>query len=236
MEEHRGVGRGSYIWGRSVHNTRIERLWYDVTNGFGRKWKTFFLDLEANHGLDPSRHGHIWLLHHLFLKSVNNDAQEWAQSWNSHRLQIRGERERSPRDMFFFGMLQEGPRGMGTVLAPEMETGVDELDINDYGVDWDVHDDPQLMAHLLEHNPDEWEENNPFASSSTPSNLSEVLCEPPGCPFTDVQLAYLDSILQNRVDVFSRNMNVRRLVWQEALEIARDIFLQSRQNAVHEEY
>ncbi|KAJ7302577.1 hypothetical protein DFH08DRAFT_722877, partial [Mycena albidolilacea] len=40
---------------RSVHNTRIERLWYDVTHGFGKKWKVFFLDLETNHGLNPTR-------------------------------------------------------------------------------------------------------------------------------------------------------------------------------------
>ncbi|KAJ7265822.1 hypothetical protein C8J57DRAFT_1069107, partial [Mycena rebaudengoi] len=38
---------------RSVHNTRIERLWYDVTHGFGQKWKKFFTDLEVNHGLNP---------------------------------------------------------------------------------------------------------------------------------------------------------------------------------------
>ncbi|KAJ6526046.1 hypothetical protein B0H19DRAFT_1042286, partial [Mycena capillaripes] len=31
----------------------IERLWYDVTHGFGKKWKVFFLDLETNHGLNP---------------------------------------------------------------------------------------------------------------------------------------------------------------------------------------
>ncbi|KAF7346893.1 hypothetical protein MVEN_01441500 [Mycena venus] len=62
MEENRGVVRGSYIWGesialafdiRSVHNTRIKRLWYDVTHGFGQKWKRFFMDLEVHHGLNP---------------------------------------------------------------------------------------------------------------------------------------------------------------------------------------
>ena len=33
---------------RSVHNSRIERIWYDITEGFGGKWKDFFTDLEAN--------------------------------------------------------------------------------------------------------------------------------------------------------------------------------------------
>ncbi|KAH9831803.1 uncharacterized protein C8Q71DRAFT_714853, partial [Rhodofomes roseus] len=40
---------------RSVHNTRVERLWYDFTRGVGQKWKNFFLELEHNAGLQPSR-------------------------------------------------------------------------------------------------------------------------------------------------------------------------------------
>ncbi|KAI0368680.1 hypothetical protein BV20DRAFT_947886 [Pilatotrama ljubarskyi] len=63
---------------RSVHNTRIERLWYDVTRGFGAKWKAFFIELERHHRLDPTLPSHVWLLHHLFLPSINQDAVEWA--------------------------------------------------------------------------------------------------------------------------------------------------------------
>ncbi|KAJ7780658.1 hypothetical protein DFH07DRAFT_865192 [Mycena maculata] len=171
MEEVNGPGRGSFIWGRSIHNTRIERLWYDVTHGFGKKWKT-------NHGLNPTRPGHIWLLHHLFLSSINRDAQEWAEAWNSHQLTVRRQRERSPHDLFLFGMLREGPRGISSFLTcAEEEIG----NINN-----------QLGA-------------------STPANLSEVLCEPPDCPFTPSQLQLLNKHLSASVDLFSRNMNVRRL-------------------------
>ncbi|KAJ7269143.1 hypothetical protein C8J57DRAFT_1435736 [Mycena rebaudengoi] len=212
-----GAGRGSFIWGRSVRNTRIERLWYDITHGFGKKWKVFFLDLEANHGLNPTRPGHIWLLHHLFLASVNRDAQDWAEAWNSHQLTINRQRERSPRDLFLFGMLREGPRGLAAFTAGEEEEEIEDL--NEYGVDWEVNNDPELMAHLLENNAQEVPHvaDDPFTSASTPANLSEVLCEPPGCPFTPAQLQILDTRLAASVDLFSRNMST-------ALTIARNIY------------
>ncbi|KAG2063868.1 hypothetical protein BDR04DRAFT_1036922 [Suillus decipiens] len=41
----------NYIY-RSVHNIRIERLWVDVTNGIGQKWKEFFQTLEAYDNLN----------------------------------------------------------------------------------------------------------------------------------------------------------------------------------------
>ncbi|KAK6995573.1 hypothetical protein R3P38DRAFT_3407633 [Favolaschia claudopus] len=218
MERVKGSGRGSFIWGRSVHNTRIERLWYDVTHGFGKKWKVLFLDLETNHGLNPTRPGHIWLLHHLFLASINRDALDWCEAWNSHQLTVRRQRERSPRDLFTFGMLREGRRGISSFLAAEDE------EIDEYGIDWEANAEPELMAHLFENNPDERTNNtDPFASSSTPANLSEVLCEPPGCPFTPRQLQLLELRLDASVDLFSRNMNVRRLVWVRALQIAQEI-------------
>lgn len=114
-----------------MHNTRIERIWYDVTHGFGQKWKRFFLELEHHHELDPTRPAHIWLLHFLFLDAINEDAQEWRHAWNSHKLQIKGERERSPRDIFLFGMVQNGPRGIREVAQT-----VDEQvqDVHEYAL------------------------------------------------------------------------------------------------------
>ncbi|KAJ6632501.1 hypothetical protein B0H10DRAFT_1740124, partial [Mycena sp. CBHHK59/15] len=93
---------------RSVHNTRIEQLWYDVTHGFGQKWKKFFMDLEVHDGLNTRLPAYIWLIHHLFLDAINCDAQEWSAAWNSHHLQIRGERSRSPHDMFLFSRIGRG--------------------------------------------------------------------------------------------------------------------------------
>jgi len=207
---------------RSVHNTRIERLWYDVTHGFGQKWKNFFIELETHHHLDPRSPSHIWLLHHLFLTHINTDAQEWADAWNSHHLQIRGERERSPRDMFLFSMVQDGPRGIQQLLLePEHE---DVTDPATYGIDWEVTEDPTLMHHLLHQNPQEWEDANPFVPGPTSGSLSHVECEPPGSPFSSDHIAHFDHLLyQSGVDLQSRSMSIRRLVWKEALKICRQL-------------
>ncbi|KAJ7834570.1 hypothetical protein B0H14DRAFT_2363796 [Mycena olivaceomarginata] len=219
METERGLSRGSYIWGWSVNNTRIERLWYDVLHGFGFKWKTFFIDLTVNHGLDPAVPEHIWLLHHLFLDSINEDAQEWAEAWNRHDLQIRGERTRSPYNMFFFSQLQDGLRRLERMVAPQNEVVVD---LSTYGINWDVVDDSRLMHHPLMENPEEWADQNPFAPNA--QDLSEVPCEPPDSPFSPDQIAHLDHELAVVVDLTSRSMNVHKLVWKEAFAICNTFY------------
>ncbi|KAF9060018.1 hypothetical protein BDP27DRAFT_1164585, partial [Rhodocollybia butyracea] len=139
--------RGSYIWGRSVHNVRIERLWRDVTQGFGTKWYNFFYDLEAEWGLQPDLDAHIWLLHYIFLPAINDDVLDWAEAWNHHTMTFDGEeRQRSPRDMYFFGILQEDASGLLEHLEEEIE------DLVHYGVDWHDMANPELLNHHNQYN------------------------------------------------------------------------------------
>lgn len=209
-----------------MHNTRIERIWVDVTSGFGKKWHEFFDDLEANYGLDVENLQLLWLLHHLFLHLINEDALRWAEAWNCHKLQMRGEPDKSPQEMFFFSMLEDGPRGFEDSLQ-----GGDDEDVGDpaaLGIDWEAIADPELMEHHRLHNPQETHEDteltadiNPF--HSTPIRLSEVLCESPNCPFDEAQLARFDAELRRNVDVNSSSMLVRLQIWLHAIRIASDI-------------
>ncbi|TCD62111.1 hypothetical protein EIP91_007465 [Steccherinum ochraceum] len=220
MDEVRGLGRGSYIWGRSVHNTRIERLWYDVTQKFGRKWKEFFRDLEANHGFNPTIPSHIWLLHHLFLRSIQQDADEFVLAWNSHKLQIRGERTQSPREMFFFSMLQDGARGIHLASAPvPVDEPLRPEEMEEYGVDWEAINDDNLMNHHREHNPQDYSEfdaQNPTWTG--PTTMSEVLCEAPDAILTNEEIQALNAHLFQNCNLQSRSMVVRRQTWITALE------------------
>ncbi|KAJ7032327.1 hypothetical protein C8F04DRAFT_959160, partial [Mycena alexandri] len=125
----------------------------------------------------------------------------------------------SPRDIFFFSMLQDGPRGLELITAP-VDEHVD--DPTTYGIDWDVADDPTLMHHHLLQNPQEWEDHNPFAPGL--ETLSKVPCDAPDSPFSAEQIEYLDRELAVVVDTTSRSMNVRKLVWQEAFRICNTLY------------
>jgi hypothetical protein len=201
---------------RSVHNIRIERLWCDLTSAFGAKWKTFFQNLELHEGLDQNSDAHIWLLHHLFLGAINEDALEWAEGWNNHTISIRGERQRSPRDMFFFGMIQNGPRG----LHP-MDDNIN--DVQSYGIDWDDYDNDNILEHHREANLTDNPEDNPFISNR-PERMTQVSVDEPGCPLTEAQIIYLDSELNSLPYIHSHNMESYRLVWISAIHICEHIF------------
>ncbi|KAJ7020748.1 hypothetical protein C8F04DRAFT_973698 [Mycena alexandri] len=167
----------------NVHNVRIERLWVDITAQLGATWSERFTLLELRHGLDINNIAHIWLLHFLFLATINSQLAFFAQSWNQHRIQIRHGPNRSPSDMFVFDMLVNGVRG--NQLPPEEEMDEEELEV--YGIDWAGLQDDTLLASQRA--------NNSMGEGATSwvgrvgppplADLSSVVVEPPAGVFED---------------------------------------------------
>ncbi|KAJ7094475.1 hypothetical protein B0H15DRAFT_776143 [Mycena belliarum] len=127
--------------------------------------------------------------------------------------------------MFVFGMTRDGARGLEATenaSEPEAEDMTPE-ELAGYGVDYEAQGNPRLMDHLLEHNPQEWENENPFLAGSAPDKFTTVICDPPGCPLSLAQRDRLDLFLLQRVDATSRDMNVRKLIWIEALRICQEL-------------
>ncbi|KAJ7718880.1 hypothetical protein DFH07DRAFT_761389, partial [Mycena maculata] len=92
----------------STRNTRIERLWVEVGTQFARQWRAFFTRLGRLHRLDRKNPAHLWLLHRLFLDSINDDCKEFQTEWNLHPISGRTTSDQSPTDMRLLGQTTEG--------------------------------------------------------------------------------------------------------------------------------
>ncbi|KAH8976525.1 hypothetical protein EDB86DRAFT_3068951 [Lactarius hatsudake] len=217
----RGVERGSYIHGKSVHNIRIERLWVDVTNGFGSKWK-------SNHGLDVDKDAHIWLLHFLFLHYINTDADAWMRAWNMHTLSRQGDSHLSPNSLYFRGMAVHGLRGLrpnhtrpsGPNTGSEDATRFFTYQMS-YGIDWDEFD----VAHIIEHHRDRHATDqidpvsNPFLALD-PADMRYVVVPDIRCPFSDYQVEELSTYIVSHLSEEMRStpdMQARAHAWDLAL-------------------
>ena len=120
--------------------------------------------------------------------------------------------------MFFFGMMQNGPRGIHSLDDEPVE------DIQSYGIDWEDYDNDHILDHHRQANNDNDQDENPFMSHQ-PERMTGVDVDEPGCPLTEEQINYINSELNNLPYIHLRTMDSYRLVWISALRICEHFFL-----------
>ncbi|XP_064622711.1 uncharacterized protein LOC135484933 [Lineus longissimus] len=174
MERERGMGRGSVIRGRSVHSTRIERIWLELWSNTINVFYDLFQEFEKDLILDPNCENQMFALHFVYLPRIRESVADFIGQWNHHKIRTENA---SPIQLFVQRSLE---------LQGSTHTGIRDIFNRDIG--------------QAEENPED-ELNSDLSDESdgdaeTRSRLTIVNVPDTVCPLTDEQLAELQAHVQ----------------------------------------
>ena len=129
MLHNRGLNRKTILVGSYVHNQRIERLWLDVKRLVVCRFKSIFYSMEENDLLDPLNDLHLYVLHLIFLPSINNALRELLEDWNNHPLS--SEHNFSPDQLWRLGL------NSYQISNPEEFKELSKNDWESFGIDYE---------------------------------------------------------------------------------------------------
>lgn len=128
--------------------------------------------------------------------------------------------------MFFFSLIQDGPRGVDFISQVVNEQGEEE-DIAQFGIDWPIMENHTFMSHWADHNSVEAQNDNVFVDPIPV--LSDVPCDPPNCPFNTEEVELLNEHLRLQFGdtLGSQDMEIRRIHWIIALDFSTRLYQQN---------
>ena len=100
----RGIDCNPVLTGSSVHNQRIERLWYDVQKSITQVYCRLFYHMEDIGILNPLDEHHLFALHYIFMPRLSSSLAIFCEGWNSHTLSSNS---RTPLQLYAQGRITQ---------------------------------------------------------------------------------------------------------------------------------